>query len=70
MAAILDAGLDGGWFWDAEHVIGCEWEAMRRFGDREALERILQSEWPGKSAHKTLAIHDLVVGRYNPWHAY
>jgi len=43
---------------------------MRRFGDREALERILQSEWPGKSVHNTLAIHDLVVGRYNPWHAY
>lgn len=70
MAGFLDAGLDGGWFWDAEHVIGCEWEAMRRFGDRGTLERILRGEWPRKSVHDTLAIHDLVVGRYNPWHAY
>jgi hypothetical protein len=70
MAGYLDAGLDGGWFWDAEHVIGCEWEAMRRFGDRAALDRIIKGEWPAKSAHETLAIQDLVVGRYNPWHSY
>lgn len=70
MADYLDAGLDGGWFWDAESVIGSEWEAMRRFGDREMLECILRGAWPGKSMHDTLAIHDLVVGRYNPWHAY
>ena len=70
MAGYLDAGLDGGWFWDAEHVIGHEWEAMRRFGDRAALDRIIRGEWPAKSAHETLALGDLVVGRYNPWHSY
>ena len=70
MAAILDAGLDGGWFWDAEGVIGLEWEAMRRFGDRAILDRIVRGEWPAASEHDTRAIHDLVVGRYNPWHAY
>lgn len=70
MAAILDAGLDGGWFWDAEGVIGLEWEAMRRFGDRAQLDRIIRGEWPARSTHDTRAIHDLVVGRYNPWHAY
>jgi hypothetical protein len=70
MASILDAGLDGGWFWDAESVVGCEWEAMRRFGDRAMLDRIIRGDWPAKSAHATRSIHDLVVGRYNPWHAY
>jgi len=70
MAAILDVGLDGGWFWDAESVIGLEWEAMRRFGDRTVLERIIGGTWPPSRTHETRSIHDLVVGRYNPWHAY
>jgi hypothetical protein len=70
MASILDSGLDGGWFWDAESVIGVEWEAMRRFGDRGMLDTLVRGEWPAKSAHQTKAIGDLVVGRYNPWHAY
>ncbi|MEI6420699.1 MAG: hypothetical protein WCP55_00650 [Lentisphaerota bacterium] len=70
MASVLDAGLYGVWFWDAEQVIGYEWEAMRHFGDRKMLDRIVWGEWPIKSTHKTLSIHDLVVGRYNPWHAY
>ncbi|MFA6568192.1 MAG: hypothetical protein WCS96_08275 [Victivallales bacterium] len=70
MASILDAGLDGGWLWDAEQVIGYEWEAMRSFGDRTMLDKIIRGEWPVKSTHETLSIHDLVVGRYNPWNAY
>lgn len=70
MAAILDAGLDGGWFWDAEEVIGLEWEAMRRFGDRAMLDRIVQGDWPEPSTRQTRSIHDLVVGRYNPWNAF
>ncbi len=70
MKAILAAGLDGAWFWDAEVGIGCEWEIHRRFGDWELLDRIAAGEWPSKTTHETRAIHDLVVGRYNPWHAY
>lgn len=70
MAAILDAGLDGGWFWDSEAVIDLEWETMRRFGDRAMLDRIIQGDWPAPSTRKTRSIHDLVVGRYNPWNAY
>ncbi len=70
MASILDAGLDGGWFWDAESVIGYEWEAMRRFGDRATLNRIAAGEWPPPADHDTRSIHDLAVSRYNPWHAY
>ncbi|MFW6039010.1 MAG: hypothetical protein ACOC9P_00855 [bacterium] len=70
MAAILDAGLDGGWFWDAENVVGLEWEAMRRFGDRAALDRIAEGAWPPSRARETCAVHDLKVGRYNPHHAY
>ncbi len=70
MAAILDSGLDGGWFWDAEGVFGYEWEAMRRFGDRAALEKIMRGEWPSRADRETISIHDLVITRYNPWHAY
>jgi len=70
MANILDAGLDGGWFWDAESIFGMNWEAMRRFGDREALDRIIGGEWPNNPEYNTLSIHDLKVTRYNPWHAY
>lgn len=70
MAEVLDAGLDGGWFWDAEHVIGFEWESMRRFGDRPLLDRIARGEWPAPATRETRSIHDLEVGRYNPWHAY
>lgn len=70
MAAILDAGLDGGFFWDAEHMIGTDWEAMRRFGDRTILDRIARGEWPASTSRKTRRLSDLVVGRYNPWHAY
>lgn len=69
MAAILDAGLDGGYFWDTEHVIGLEWEAMRRFGDRAILERIISGEWPAPAEHTTLRIHGTVDDRYNPWNA-
>jgi hypothetical protein len=70
MAGILDAGLDGGWFWDAENIFNLNWEAMRRFGDRQSLERIIRGEWPIATDRNTKAIHDLVVTRYNPWHAY
>jgi hypothetical protein len=70
MANILDAGLDGGWFWDAEGIFNMNWEALRRFGDRKTLDRIIRGEWPESTEHETLSIHDLVVGRYNPWHAY
>lgn len=70
MTEVLDAGLDGGWFWDAEHVIGLEWESMRRFGDRPLLDRMARGEWPPSSVRATRAIHDLEIGRYNPWHAY
>ena len=50
--------------------MGHEWETMRRFGDRAVLDRVVRGEWPPPPAHETLSIHDLVVGRYNPWHAY
>ncbi|MAE61325.1 MAG: hypothetical protein CMJ49_08220 [Planctomycetaceae bacterium] len=70
MAAILDAGLDGGYFWDAESVIGYEWETMRRFGDRALLDRIIKGEWPPSSERDTLAIGGFVVDRYSPWNAY
>ena len=70
MAAILDAGLDGGYFWDAENVIGYDWEAMRRFGDRAMLDRIVRGEWPASTERDTLAINGLVVDRYSPWNAY
>ncbi len=70
MAAVLDAGLDGGWIWDAESVIGHDWEAMLHFGDRKTLERIANRQWPTTSTRETRSIQDLVVGRYNPWHSY
>ena len=70
MAAILDAGLDGGFFWDTDLVVGFEWETMRRFGDRAMLDRIIRGEWPVSPEHETLAIHDLVVDRYSPWNAH
>ena len=31
IARRLDAGLDGGWFWDAESIFDLNWQAMRRF---------------------------------------
>ena len=37
--------------------------------DREH-RRLGGAQWPPPSAHETRSIHDLVVGRYNPWHAY
>ena len=67
---ILDAGFDGGYLWDAESMIGYDWEAMRRFGDRAMLDRIIRGEWPASTERDTLAIHDLVLDRYNPWNAY
>ena len=70
MASILDAGLDGGYFWDAEAIIGTEWEAMRCFGDRAILDRIINGQWPRVKYHDTRRIHDLFVDRYNPWNAY
>ncbi|MHB0938297.1 MAG: glycoside hydrolase family 10 protein [Armatimonadota bacterium] len=70
MAGILDAGLDGGWFWDAENIFNQNWEALRRFGDRATLDRIIRGEWPNNPEYDTLSIHDLQVTRYNPWHAY
>jgi len=74
MANILDAGLDGGFFWDAEWLAENEfdynWEALRRFGDRTTLDRIIHGQWPEKVSRQTRRIHDLVAGRYNPWHAY
>jgi hypothetical protein len=70
MARILDHGLDGGWFWDAEAVIGLDWEATQRFGDRTMLDRIVAGTWPLASTRETRSIHDLPVGRYNPWYAY
>lgn len=71
MAAILDAGLDGGFFWDAEPVIDYDWEAMRRFGDRETLDRIIRGEWPLPTDRETRKLHGMLAGRrYSPWHAY
>ena len=70
MANILDAGLDGGWFWDAEGIFDQNWEALRRFGDRATLDRMVRGEWPDNPEYDTLSIHDLQVTRYNPWHAY
>ncbi|OGV64725.1 MAG: hypothetical protein A2498_13470 [Lentisphaerae bacterium RIFOXYC12_FULL_60_16] len=69
MSAILDAGLDGGFVWDAD-VQGRNWPAWKQFGNRKVLERIMQGAWPKAQEHETRRIHDLVVGRYNPWHAY
>jgi hypothetical protein len=70
MAKILDAGLDGGFFWDAESIIGTEWEPMRCFGNRTILSEIINGEWPKVNYHDTKYIYDLVVDRYNPWNAY
>jgi hypothetical protein len=70
MLAIHEAGLDGAWFWDAETIIGCEWETHRRFGNRALLEQMAAGRWPRPTVHETRSIHDLVIGRYNPWHAY
>lgn len=70
MAAILKKQFDGAWFWDADGVFGYDWQAMRSFGDPEKLNQIIQGSWPKSRSHQTTSIHDLVVGRYNPWHAY
>jgi hypothetical protein len=71
MAAILDAGLDGGFFWDADHnVIDLEWSAMRRFGDRAYLESVIRGDEPKPVSRQTLRLQDLIVGRYSPWNAY
>lgn len=69
MSAILDAGLDGGFVWDAE-VEGPDWNLWKRFGDREVLDRVMRGQVLEARAHATRRIHDLAVGRYNPWHAY
>jgi hypothetical protein len=70
MANILDAGLDGGWFWDAELIGGYEWQALRNFGNRTRLDDIIAGAWPVPRRHETRAIGGYVVGRYNPWNAY
>lgn len=70
MANILDAGLDGGWFWDAETIGGYEWQALRSFGDRALLDSITAGTWPPPRRHETRAIDGHVIGRYNPWNAY
>lgn len=70
MASYLDICLDGGWFWDAEYVIGSEWEAMRCFGDRKILQQIIDGRWPPDPTYKTKALNDMIVSRYNPHHAY
>lgn len=70
MKNILEAGYDGGWFWDADHVFGYDRQGMCAMGDRERLEQMIAGTWPARTRHETLRVNDLVVGRYNPWHAY
>jgi len=70
MGQLLDARLDGGWFWDADNVIGMEWEAMRRFGSHDKVRQIAEGDWPPDRTRQTRSIHDLIVSRYNPHHAY
>lgn len=70
MANIHDANLDGGWVWDAEAHNLYDMHSLRQFGNRQKLDQIIQGTWPDLKKHQTRKIHDLVVGRYNPWHAY
>jgi len=70
MRAIHDAGLDGGFFWDARrHWLGRHWEHIRRYGDIEYVEQLLQDRIPAPVERDTLRIHDLTIDRYNPWNA-
>ena len=69
MKSILDAGIDGGFFWDC-NVFANDWHIMKKFGDKQLLDKLIKGQISTLPERKTLKIHDLVVGRYNPWHAY
>jgi len=71
MQAIHNAGLDGGFFWDARQWFGIDWEHFRQFGDPEYVEKLLNNTLPQPRIQDTKRIGDLVViDKYNPWNAY
>ena len=70
MKNILDNGLDGGWFWDAEGAAGYDWKFIQQFGNASVLNRLIADSVQQPPVHETRAIHDLQVSRYNPNHAY
>jgi hypothetical protein len=70
MRAILDAGLDGGYFWDANQWFGRDWDLVRHYGQRSFLDAALAGRIPPSVERDTLHIYDLNVDRYNPWNAY
>lgn len=70
MKAILGAGLDGGFFWDAANWWSHDWDVVRRYGDRNYLERILDGETPSPRFRNTISIQGMRNDRYNAWNAY
>ena len=70
MRSILDAGLDGAYFWDCNQWFAQDWDDIRYYGDREHLEFILRGKRPAAMLRDTRSIDDLTVDRYNPWNAY
>lgn len=70
MRSILDAGLDGAFFWDAHNVAGTDWATIRQFGDREFLDRLASGQTPSPVRRKTLEIDGTRIGRYSTWVGY
>jgi hypothetical protein len=69
MRNVLDAGLDGGYFWDANQWFAQHWDVMRHYGDRAFLDDLLNGRIPAPVYRKTKRIHDVVNDRYSPWNA-
>jgi hypothetical protein len=70
MRSILEAGLDGGYFWDVNQWWSRDWEDIRQYGDRAHLDLLIASGPSAAQWRDTRRIGDLVVDRYSPWNAH
>ena len=69
MLDVLEAGLDGGFFWDTNQWFARDWDRIRRFGDGRFLQAVLDSGVPPPT-RDTRRLHALVADRYSPWNAH
>ena len=72
MAGILDAGLDGGWFWDAEDIFHRNGGGKPSAASATAQPSTASSAASGRTPRNTTCCPFTTcrVTRYSPWNAY
>ena len=70
MKGILDAGLDGAYFWDVNEWFANEWDSIRQYGTRGYVEAAIADARPAPVWRDTKWIEGLRNDRYSPWNAH